>query len=357
MEASNSLDPVYEVMGTVAMYLGMFAIVVGVGQFAWSTYSGYPSRGGATIGGGILLALGGAWILPALAQAAKSAAEQENAPEKPLTDPQMPDIDWSLVGWIAGGVVGLAVVVIAVVYVATAVRRGRSLDAAERDRLDRIWSESVARHDRLREEWLSFQQDFEKVLSFPLLTDVAEPRTAAFIDALGKATDLSADARPNSSDVVERYAQATRAAETKWHAALHHAERVRLARFAPGERDRIRKVQRLLRHAMNGGTAPEERRAYYERARDLLGDLIPLPEPARVALEQSVRGELVVTKPVAKWPSYSPPSSRVAEPSRKQRPEAALDVESAAASQAAWTTYGLTAGTDFGGRLRCQRIL
>lgn len=214
------------------------------------------------------------------------------APSKPTPEPSLPDIDWSLIGWIAAGVGGsiAAIFIVSYLYRKTQLARGR--DAAEKKRLARIWDESVQRHDQLREQWLSYQQDIDKVLSFPLLSDVAEPKTAAFIEALGVAADLSSERRPKSTEEVERYATATRAAETRWQAALHHAQRTRLARFAPGERDRIKKVQRLLQQAMNAAASPEERRTYYQRARELLGDLIPLPEPARLSLEQSVRGEL-----------------------------------------------------------------
>ena len=203
---------------------------------------------------------------------------------------------------------------------------------------------------------MDFQHDIEKVLSFPLLSDVSEPKTSAFIEALGAAADLSATRRPKSAEAVERYAQATRTAETRWQAALHHAERVRLARFEPGERDRIKKVQRLLRQAKNGGASPEERRTYYERAREMLGDLIRLPEPARLALEQEVRGELEAPRPPAAWPTYATPAERLPEPTkratstsaaaRRESERQALDADQS--QSMLWATYGLTTGTDLG---------
>lgn len=245
--------------------------------------------------GGVVMTFGGFASLYVGSRVRAALVEDESAGDastKPAPEPSLPEIDWSLIGWIAAGVGGSVATIFIVSYLYRKAQLARGRDAIEKKRLDRIWDESVQRHDELREQWLSFQQDIDKVLSFPLLSDVAEPKTAAFIEALGVAGDLSSDRRPRSAEEVERYAKATRAAETRWQAALLHAQRTRLARFAPGERDRIKKVQRLLQQAMNGGASPEERRTYFQRARELLGDLIPLPEPARLALEQSVRGEL-----------------------------------------------------------------
>lgn len=351
----NSLQPIMNVLTTVAPILGMFGVVVGLGQYVWKRTAGYPSGGGAMIGGGLLLVASG-FILPSLVGSLEVPADSGETNDKPPAEPSMPGIDWSLVGWIAVGVAGLVVALVLVLYISSRALRVRTLDAAERDRLDRIWKESVERHDRLRDAWLDFQHDIEKVLTFPLLSDVSEPKTAAFIDAMGKATDLATDRQSKSAEAVERYAQATRTAETKWQAALHHAERVRLARFEPGERDRIKKVSRLLRQAKSGGASPEERRTYYERARELLGDLIRLPEPARLALEQSVRGELEAPTPPSSWPGYSTPTTRVPEPSERStsKPSSTRRGSDSAPSEsseqlAPWITYGLVTGADFSG--------
>lgn len=131
---------------------------------------------------------------------------------------------------------------------------------------------------------------------------------------------------------------------------------MRLARFEPGERNRIKKVQRLLRQAKNGGASPEERRTYYERAREMLGDLVRLPEPARLTLEREVRGELQAPRPPAAWPTYATPAERVPEPTkratstsaaaRRESKRQALDADQS--QSMLWATYGLTTGTDPG---------
>ncbi|WP_292727631.1 hypothetical protein [Microbacterium sp. UBA837] len=346
----SGLEPILNVLTNVAMILSL--VCVGVGLFC-ASFNSSRGYGGSMIAGGLVLG-GTSFLLPHLVDTMGAAHEESE--KNPAPEPAMPDIDWSTVGWVVAGVAGAAALLALIYVTATKARRAMARDAAESGRLDRIWKESVQRHDRLREQWMDFQHDIEKVLSFPLLSDVSEPKTSAFIEALGAAADLSATRRPKSAEAVERYAQATRTAETRWQAALHHAERVRLARFEPGERDRIKKVQRLLRQAKNGGASPEERRTYYERAREMLGDLIRLPEPARLALEQEVRGELEAPRPPAAWPTYATPAERLPEPTkratstsaaaRRESERQALDADQS--QSMLWATYGLTTGTDLG---------
>lgn len=315
MGPQQEIQPLIDVITTVTPILGMLGIIVGAFQFWFSRINGYGSGGGVTIAGGVMIIIGGYLMKAIVGSAPGSGSAGAAGKEKaPAHDTPSFHVDWALVGSIAAGVVGLVVLVILIFVVSSKVMKAKSRDAAEAQRLDRIWKEAVERHDRIRETWLDFQQDIEKLLTFPVMTDVSEPKTAAFIDAMGKTTDLATDKRPKSAEAVERYAAATRTAETKWQAALHNAERVRLARFEPGERERIKKVQLLLRQAKSGAATPQERRSYYERARDLLGDLVPLPEPARLALEQTVRGELSIARPASTWPTYSSPATPAPEP-------------------------------------------
>lgn len=289
MENLGTMDSLFTLVFTIGI---AFGVTGGAAMMVVGVMTGRGiSRGFGLMSAGIF-AFVVSKCVEKLWEKADRLADKGKSLENPAPEPVMPDIDWSQIGWITLGTLGVVATVFTTSYIVHRARYSLRRDAVERERLDRIWAESVQRHDQLRGQWLDYQQDIEKVLSFPLLSDVAEPSTAAFIEALGVAADLASERRPKSLEDVERYARATRAAETRWQAALQHAQRARLARFAPGERDRIKKVQRLLAQAMNGGACPEERRTYYQRARELLGDLIPLPEPARLALEQSVRGEL-----------------------------------------------------------------
>lgn len=207
------------------------------------------------------------------------------------------DVDWS---WVTAPATLIAVtaivVLIALGAVTTCVVRRRSKAAKAKDaeevRLDRIWSESVERHDRVREAWMEYQSDIDAILAKPALSDLNEPHVVHLVEALGAAADLAGDVRPTLQVTVERYARATRNAESAWRRACAHAERVRLAAFDEGEQDKIRRAEGLLAQARSGAAAPAERRTYYRHAMKLLEGLVRVPEPAREALEVAARVEL-----------------------------------------------------------------
>lgn len=114
-------------------------------------------------------------------------------------------------------------------------RSARPERTAGRQRLDRVWAESIERHNRLRDQWFELQHDIDQVLSLPSLADVNEPTTAAFIEALGDASDLAAERQPTSADAVRQYATATRIAEARWNAAIRHARQDQASRhLSPG---------------------------------------------------------------------------------------------------------------------------
>ena len=179
--------------------------------------------------------------------------------------------------------------------------------AEEEARLDRVWTESVERHDHVRDESMRHQTDIDLVLSMPVINDMSEPKTAAYIEALAKAADLAHDTRPSSAEAVEAYAKATRDAERAWGAAVRNAHLVRLSKFSPEERKTIQQVAKLMKRAEHE-TTPEARKSYFEQATRMLNNLIEIPAPAVEAIEQSIAG--VLANPAAEDVTYcSAPSS------------------------------------------------
>lgn len=162
----------------------------------------------------------------------------------------------------------------------------------ETERLDRVWAEAVGRHDTVRSAMDKHQRDIDLVLSLPAINDLDEPKTAAFIEALARAQDASFDSRPESAEAVERYATATRRAQSAWGAALRNADLLSLSKFSHAERTTIRRVRALMAQARVGSTVAE-RKTYYDRAVSLLANIIELPEPAVAELEHVTRGELM----------------------------------------------------------------
>lgn len=157
------------------------------------------------------------------------------------------------------------------------------------------WEAAVARHAATAQAYAAFECDPAAVLHRPALADVTEPATSRFVDAFADATALNTDAYPGPA-AGERFAAAAEQAERSWRAAVDAADRVRAARFAPGERAMIDQVLALLSLARSS-PHDAERRSAYDRARRRLAELEratgwALPRPAGELLATRARGAL-----------------------------------------------------------------
>jgi hypothetical protein len=177
----------------------------------------------------------------------------------------------------------------------------RAIVGARGPQLDRGSSQrsavmrAVDAHDRTDTRWLAYEIDVEKLLDYPLMTDMREPLTQRFHRAklradLLRPSDVSnlVDDRESTHeylDAVQEYATAFDIAE---------AEAIRRGRteFSTVEQERLVRAQRLLRVAIDSGATQQERDRAYQLARRELDGLLVLPERARAALERGARGEL-----------------------------------------------------------------
>ena len=157
------------------------------------------------------------------------------------------------------------------------------------------WDAAVARYGETARAYAAFECDPAAVLHRPALADVGEAATARFVDAFAEATALLTDAYPGPQ-VAERFVAAAERADRSWKAAVDAADRVRVARFAPGERALLEQTLALLALARSSPHEAERRNAY-ERARRRLADLErrsgwSLPRPAGELLAARARGML-----------------------------------------------------------------
>lgn len=176
--------------------------------------------------------------------------------------------------------------------------RGRDVPAL--DGVRQRWDAAVTRYGETARAYAAFECDPAAVLHRPALADVGEPATARFVDAFAEATALLTDAYPGPQ-AAERFVVAAERADRAWTAAVDAAERVRAARFAPGERALLEQTLSLLALARSS-PHEAERRSAYERARRRLADLErrtgwALPRPAGELLAARARGML--TAPAA----------------------------------------------------------
>ena len=148
----------------------------------------------------------------------------------------------------------------------------------------------MATHDATNRRWLDYELDVGKLIDFPLMTDVREPLTVAFLRAKREADGQ----RPNTAaDItsparLEAYRQAVNSFAVALDVAEREARRIRDSKFTGPERERLATARKLLMIAENHAATPAERQAAYKRARRELDGLIVLPDVTVAALEERI---------------------------------------------------------------------
>jgi hypothetical protein len=166
---------------------------------------------------------------------------------------------------------------------------------AEANELSNRWKTAKATHETTAREFAEFECDALAVLRLPDLVDSSVPATARFVEAFAESSALATDRQP-PDEHAEKFIAASEAAERAWRAAWAAAERMRMGRFSPDEREALDRAIKLLTVAQESNH-PGERRAAYDKAREQLAVLQrrsgwTLPNPAVAELEQQVSQEL-----------------------------------------------------------------
>lgn len=152
----------------------------------------------------------------------------------------------------------------------------------------------MATHDATNRRWLDYELDAGKLIDFPLMTDVREPLTVAFLRAKREADGQ----RPASADDLrstsglDAYRRAVNNFAVALDVAEREARRIRDSKFSGPERERLATARQLLLIAENQAATPAERQSAYKRARRELDGLIVLPDVTLAALEVKIAPEL-----------------------------------------------------------------
>jgi hypothetical protein len=176
-------------------------------------------------------------------------------------------------------------------------RAARPLPDAGPDRtvLWRTIVRTVEEHDRIDARWLDYELDAAKLLDFPLMTDVGDPRVMAFHKAKLRA-DLLRPARAedllDDRQSVAEYRSAVEDYVTAFNAAEAEAHRLRRSDFSREAQQRMSRAQNLLRVAADTSATSRERAQSLELADRELQGLIVLPQATRLGIERGIAGEL-----------------------------------------------------------------
>ncbi|BCW67025.1 hypothetical protein NicSoilB4_17880 [Arthrobacter sp. NicSoilB4] len=147
-------------------------------------------------------------------------------------------------------------------------------------------------HDSVNRRWLDYELDVGKLIDFPVMTDVREPLTVAFLRAKRLADGLRPGAPEDITTAARlaEYREAVNGYELAFDVAEREAKRIRDSNFTGPERERLATARKLLRIASDAGATPAERQTAYKRARRELDGLIVLPDATLAALEEKIAG-------------------------------------------------------------------
>lgn len=152
----------------------------------------------------------------------------------------------------------------------------------------------MAGHDAVNRRWLDYELDVGKLIDFPVMTDVREPLTVAFLRAKREADGLRPAAAGDITTAARlgEYRAAVHGFELAFDVAEREARRIKDSNFTGPERERLATARKLLRIASDAAATQAERQTAYKRARRELDGLIVLPQATLAALEERIAGML-----------------------------------------------------------------
>jgi hypothetical protein len=148
-------------------------------------------------------------------------------------------------------------------------------------------------HDAIDAKWLSYELDAAKLIDYPMMTDVREPLTVAFLRAKREADALRpVRASAVSAEELADYRSAVTSYDVAFQVAETEARRVRASGFSAEERQRLETARKLVTIAVDDAATAAERQTAYRRARRELDGLIVLPDATITRLEEKIAGAL-----------------------------------------------------------------
>ena len=152
----------------------------------------------------------------------------------------------------------------------------------------------MADHDAVNRRWLDYELDVGKLIDFPMMSDVREPLTVAFLRAKRNADALRPIAATDVADKSrwDDYFNAVNAFAVAFDVAEKEAHRIKDAGFSDPERQRLGTAKKLVKIAEDEAASPAERQTAYKRARKELDGILVLPDVSVAALEKKVAGML-----------------------------------------------------------------
>lgn len=123
-----------------------------------------------------------------------------------------------------------------------------------------LLAEADVIRDTVETEYLTYLATAtDRLFKRPLLDQLTEPLTVAFIDAREKMNDLHEHLVRTNAAAVDEYVAAVQDCQQSWTAAAEHAEEIGLGTMEPGVAEKLQKAQNLLEVALDQGATSAER--------------------------------------------------------------------------------------------------
>lgn len=271
-----------------AFALAALGLIIGGAMAALGHFTGDEHRRsqGIMITVGAVVASIAATLITAVAgtgtsKPSDSSASPTAAPTPPTSsttpapvEPSEP-FNWTPVLVGLGIVVGLIAAAALVWFAVSKQRLHADAAAARRRKLD----EANKIRDGIDIEYTAFLLDPADTLwKRPLLDDLHEPLTVAFLDAWRATTEAFLDLRPRQDESVAAALAAATEARTAWEIASRHAERIGLGDLSSADRAKLETARKMLDRALDPSVGQAERENCVARIASTLASITPRTE-------------------------------------------------------------------------------
>lgn len=302
---STQVETVFSYIMWASTVLGVLMIGVGGTMLLWQQRIGRSDK--ARTAETALLGGFGLAVLPAgvrflifdsgsdtPASAASSPATETPTPApttapvavSPPAAPSEPT-DWTPLIWILG-VLGAVLVLALAVYLLVRTRH-RILDRrTARTALVGDFASAKAVYAKVADAYADYLADPYAIFTRPLLDDLDQPRTAAFIDAFAAAGALNTDTCPATAERVQAFTDASRAAQTAWRAADTYARAIGMGVQTDDDKRTVRRIRSALDLALDDSAAAGERATAMATVQRLTDGVMTVPDRVYVRTKTAI---------------------------------------------------------------------
>lgn len=283
--------------------IGIAGMIFGAATFYRARMSGGDASTAPQIcGGGLLIAVASTAVRTVLPSVSTEEATDMPsadqlaipAPPAPPTVDAAPDVpmDWTPLVWIVGTALALSVSVYLVVRTRSHVVDRRNTKRA----LEADYAAAHAVYSEVADAYAAYLADPYSIFVRPLLDDLTEPRTAAFIDAFAAMNDVRPEQCPDTAEPVQAFATAAQKARTAWRSADGYARTMGLRVTSVDGQRAVRRIRSALGIALDTSATRQERETALRTVEELAVGIVTIPDriyaSAKIAIETTTRKQL-----------------------------------------------------------------